>query len=70
MWLQVKFRKNTQFTKLNPQKAVALEKKRQKLHITLKIVPKYKLLHVKPIQKIIRNAVIFKISRTENSTVV
>ena len=41
-------------------KSSCIGKKKQKLDINVKIVQKYKLLHVKPIQKI-RNAVIFKI---------
>ena len=41
----------------------------QKLDTNLKIVP-IKKLHVKPNQKIIRRAVIFKKLQTENSTVV
>ena len=42
-------------------KSSCIRKKKQKLDTNLKIVLKFKLLHIQPILKIIKHAVIFKI---------
>ena len=47
--VSIKVSENTQFTYLNPHKMYS--KKKQKLDINLKIVPKYQLLHIKSIKK-------------------